>query len=63
MRPGWASSSTPWATQEAAPRLSKPGSRVSAWVIPTNEELMIARNTRRLAGETAVGASGSRASR
>ena len=32
-----------------APRLSTAGSRVSAWVIPTNEELMIARNTRRLA--------------
>jgi acetate kinase len=31
-----------------APRLSKTGSRVSAWVIPTNEELMIARHTRRL---------------
>ncbi len=30
------------------PRLSKPGSKVSAWVIPTNEELMIARHTRSL---------------
>jgi acetate kinase len=27
------------------PRLSKPQSKVSAWVIPTNEELMIARHT------------------
>jgi acetate kinase len=27
------------------PRISRPGSRVSAWVIPTNEELMIARHT------------------
>jgi acetate kinase len=27
------------------PRISKPGSKVSAWVIPTNEELMIARHT------------------
>ncbi len=26
-------------------RISRPGSRVSAWVIPTNEELMIARHT------------------
>ncbi len=26
-------------------RISSPGSRVSAWVIPTNEELMIARHT------------------
>ncbi len=32
------------------PRLSRAGSRVSAWVIPTNEELMIARHTGRLLG-------------
>jgi len=31
-----------------ATRISRAGSRVSAWVIPTNEELMIARHTRRL---------------
>jgi acetate kinase len=31
-------------------RISNPGSRVSAWVIPTNEELMIARHTGRLLG-------------
>lgn len=30
------------------PRISLPGSKVSAWVIPTNEELMIARHTGRL---------------
>jgi acetate kinase len=30
------------------PRISTPGSRVSAWAIPTNEELMIARHTRRV---------------
>ena len=30
------------------PRISTAGSRVSAWTIPTNEELMIARHTRRL---------------
>jgi acetate kinase len=30
------------------PRVSSAGSRVSAWVIPTNEELMIARHTARL---------------
>jgi acetate kinase len=30
------------------PRISASGSRVSAWVIPTNEELMIGRHTRRL---------------
>jgi acetate kinase len=32
------------------PRLSKPASKVSVWVIPTNEELMIARHTRSLLG-------------
>jgi acetate kinase len=31
-------------------RVSKRGSKVSAWVIPTNEELMIARHTGRLLG-------------
>ncbi|HET7294898.1 MAG TPA: acetate/propionate family kinase [Vicinamibacteria bacterium] len=40
------------------PRISTPGSRVSAWVIPTNEELMIARHTGRL-----LGISGARAGR
>ncbi|SKA12517.1 acetate kinase [Enhydrobacter aerosaccus] len=30
------------------PRISKPGSKVSAWVIPTDENLMIARHTRHL---------------
>src|SRR5262249_500829 len=30
------------------PRISKPEARVPAWSIPTNEELMIARHTRRL---------------
>jgi acetate kinase len=32
------------------PRISNAGSRVSAWVIPTNEELMIARHTGVLLG-------------
>jgi acetate kinase len=32
------------------PRISTPRSKVSAWVIPTNEELMIARHTRSLLG-------------
>jgi acetate kinase len=32
------------------PRISTPKSRVSAWVIPTNEELMIARHTGMLLG-------------
>jgi len=30
------------------PRISTPGSRVSAWVVPTNEEVMIARHTQRV---------------
>jgi acetate kinase len=33
------------ANDRHGPRISPPGSRVSAWVIPTNEELMIARHT------------------
>jgi len=32
------------------PRISTPGSKVSVWVIPTNEELMIARHTGDLLG-------------
>ena len=31
--------------QARSTRISRPGSRVSAWVIPTNEELVIARHT------------------
>ena len=38
------------ANQAHAIRISRSGSRVSAWVIPTNEELMIARHTARLLG-------------
>lgn len=34
------------ANNEGGPRISAARSRVSAWVIPTNEELMIARHTR-----------------
>jgi acetate kinase len=33
------------ANERHAPRISPQGSRVSVWVIPTNEELMIARHT------------------
>ena len=33
--------------------ISSPTSKVSAWIIPTNEELMIARHTGRLLGLTA----------
>jgi acetate kinase len=36
------------ANASRGPRISTAGSRVSAWVIPTNEELMIARHTRQL---------------
>ncbi|UWX03512.1 acetate/propionate family kinase [Pseudoxanthomonas sp. NC8] len=36
------------ANGEGGARISTAASRVSAWVIPTNEELMIARHTRRL---------------
>ena len=38
----------PAANTAGGPRLSTPGARTSAWAIPTNEELMIARHTRRL---------------
>jgi acetate kinase len=36
------------ANDARGPRISRPDSRVTAWVIPTNEELMIAQHTRRL---------------
>ena len=36
------------ANERNGPRISTTGSCVSAWVIPTNEELMIARHTRRV---------------
>ena len=36
------------ANEAGGPRISRDDSRVSAWVIPTNEELMIARHTHRL---------------
>jgi acetate kinase len=41
------------ANQKKGPRISTPQSRASAWVIPTNEELMIARHTGALLGLTA----------
>ena len=40
----------PDANRERRSRISRSGSRVSAWVIPTNEELVIARHTGRLLG-------------
>lgn len=41
----------PAANATHGPRVSVAASRVSAWVIPTNEELMIARHTRALVGK------------
>jgi acetate kinase len=38
----------PDANADGGPRISTAGSRVTAWVIPTHEELMIARHTRDL---------------
>jgi len=38
------------ANQSRQPRITRAGSPVSAWVVPTNEELMIARHTARLLG-------------
>jgi acetate kinase len=38
----------PAANSAGGPRISTAGSRTPAWTIPTNEELMIARHTRRL---------------
>jgi acetate kinase len=38
------------------PRISAAGSRVAAWVVPTNEELMIARHTARLMAPEVAGA-------
>lgn len=38
------------ANEKGGPRLSTARSRVSAWAIPTNEELMIAQHTRRVLG-------------
>ena len=41
------------ANRQGGPRISATGSRTSAWVIPTNEELMIARHTQRLVASRA----------
>ena len=40
------------ANEKGGPRISAAGSRVVAWVIPTNEELMIAKHTQRLVART-----------
>jgi acetate kinase len=39
------------ANAKGGPRISAARSRVSAWAIPTNEELMIAQQTRRVIGK------------
>ena len=44
----------PVANGASGPRLTRPGSRVSAWAIPTDEELMIAQHTWSLAGDAAT---------
>ena len=41
----------PAANGRGGPRISPPGARTAAWVIPTDEELMIARHTRRVLTE------------
>ncbi|NMO13382.1 acetate/propionate family kinase [Pyxidicoccus fallax] len=41
------------ANARGGPRISGPGSRVALWVVPTNEEVMIARHTRRVLCEVA----------
>jgi acetate kinase len=41
------------ANQASGPRISTPASRIAAWVIPTNEELMIAGHTQALLSGTA----------
>ena len=38
------------ANAKGGPRINAAGSRIAAWAIPTNEELMIARHTRRVLG-------------
>jgi acetate kinase len=40
------------ANERGGPRISRSDSRTSAWVIPTNEELMIARHTRHVLAAT-----------
>ena len=46
------------ANADRGPRISKRESKISAWVIPTNEELMIARHTASLLGLAKASASG-----
>jgi acetate kinase len=52
----------PDANEAGVQRISTAGSRVAAWVIPTNEELMIARHTRDLLAASAAERAAGRAS-
>jgi acetate kinase len=45
------------ANNAGGPRITKAGSKVSAWMIPTDEDLMIALHTRQLVGGPGSGAS------
>jgi acetate kinase len=45
----------PEANQSNGPRISTAASRVAAWVVPTNEELMIARHTLRVLASPSTG--------
>jgi acetate kinase len=42
------------ANQAGGPLISRPSSKVSVWVIPTNEELMIARHTQSVTSASAL---------
>ncbi len=46
------------ANERGGPRISMAGSRVTAWAIPTNEELMIAQHTQRLIAHPGARAAG-----
>ncbi|HVI95772.1 MAG TPA: phosphoketolase [Anaeromyxobacter sp.] len=48
----------PGANGAGGPRVSAPGSRVAAWVVHTDEELMMARHARRLLADSHPGAKG-----
>ena len=48
------------ANSRGGPRISHIGSRVHVWVVPTNEELMIAQHTRRVLGAALAAGSRSR---
>lgn len=49
------------ANHAGGPRISTAASRVGAWVIPTDKELMIARHTQALLGAAEVATTASRA--